>query len=419
MIADRELRWLFANCLPNTLDTTVEFRRDADGHPDTYVITGDIDAMWLRDSTAQVWPYLPFARNDSALRDLIAGVIRRQARNVLLDPYANAFYGVDKLGEWAGDHTEMRPGVHERKWELDSLAYALRLAHGYWKATSDTAPFDSTWQQSVALICSTIRTEQAGSEDVPGSPYRFQRTCNFGDSLANFGRGDPARRCGLVRNAFRPSDDLCKLPFLVSSNAMAVVALLDVATLLDAIAPSSLAAEARALAAEISRGLETHAVVAHRTHGEIWAYEVDGFGGAYLMDDANVPSLLSLPYLGVCTKTDDRYRRTRAFCLSPDNPYFARGRAANGIGSPHTGTTHLWPIALTMQALTSDDDAEILSLLRTLKQSHAGSGFMHESFHRDDAAKFTRSWFAWANTLFGELILTLHRERPQLLAQSL
>lgn len=413
-IRDEELAWLFGNCLPNTLDTTVATGVDADGVPDTYVITGDIDAMWLRDSTAQVWPYLPLAPEDAALRDLLAGVIRRQAHNVLLDPYANAFYRTAKLGEWQHDHTEMRPRVHERKWEVDSLAYCLRLAHGYWRSTTDTAPFDATWLRSVHTILATLRTEQSLE-----SPYSFRRMCDFGDSLANGGKGDPWRPCGLVRGAFRPSDDQTKLPFHVPSNAMLVPALRGLAELLAFVGQPAVARDALALAAQVSGALVQHAIVTHRVHGEIWAYEVDGFGGCYLMDDANVPALLALPYFGFCAKDDPRYLRTRAFCLSTANPYFFAGSAASGVGSPHTGVGTIWPIGIVVQALTATNDAEILDCLRTLKATHAGTGFMHESFHCDDAQRFTRSWFAWANTLFGELILTLHRERPHLLAAKL
>jgi meiotically up-regulated gene 157 (Mug157) protein len=413
-IADPELAWLWHNCFPNTLDTTVTPGRDAAGRPDTFVITGDIGAMWLRDSTAQVWPYLTLAREDAGLRDLLAGVVRRQAACVRLDPYANAFYRDPVFGEWRDDHTEMRPGVHERKWEVDSLLYFFRLSHGCWQLAGDTSACDADWLRVVELALATLRAEQRAD-----SPYRFQRTCNFGDSLANAGRGDPARACGLIRGAFRPSDDQTKLPYHVASNAMAVPGLRNLAQLLVHLGHSAVAAEAQTLADEVAAALAAHAVVAHRTFGEIWAYEVDGFGGAYLMDDANVPALLALPYLGFCAKDDPRYLRTRAFCLSAANPYFATGRAASGIGSPHTGPGTIWPIGLTMQALTATDDAEILTCLRALKSTHAATGFMHESFACDDAARFTRPWFAWANTLFGELILTLHRDRPYLLTRPL
>jgi len=415
-IADDELRWLFTNCLPNTLDTTVALSRDADGRPDTYVITGDIDAMWLRDSAAQVWPCLPLARDHADIRDLLAGVVRRQTACILLDPYANAFYREARLGEWRDDGTLMVPGVHERKWELDSPSYFLRLSHGYWHATGDISPFDARWREAVRAVLRLLRVEQGG---VPGrSPYVFTRRGHT-DSLLNGGFGDPAKPCGLVRSAFRPSDDLCKLPYHVPSNAMASVALRETADLLDTLGDHADADEARAISLEIAAALETHAVVRHPALGEIWAYEIDGYGSACLMDDANVPSLLSLPYLGFCAKDDPRYLRTRSFCLSDANPYFFRGAAGEGVGGPHAGLRTIWPLAIVMRALTALDDAEILACLRQLRATHAGTGFMHETFHADDAARFTRSWFAWANTLFGELVLTLRSERPHLLARPL
>ena len=412
-IADPELAWLFANCLPNTLDTTIDFRRDAAGRPDTYVITGDIEAMWLRDSAAQVWPCLALAKSDAGLRDLIAGVIARQAKCVLLDPYANAFYRDPVLGRWKHDLTEMKPGVHERKWELDSLAYFLRLSHGYWTATDDLTPFDDTWLRALSAVFTTLRVEQNSGEDLTRSPYAFQRP--DAAPMPNNGRGLPSRNCGLVRCGFRPSDDRTRFPFLVPANAMMCVALRNLTPLLQVLKREVLALTAQQIAGEIARALETHAVVNHPDHGEIWAYEVDGLGGVHLMDDANVPSLLSLPYLGFCSPTDPRYLRTRAFCLGADNPHFVSGQAGSGIGSPHTGPGTIWPMALVMQALTAVDDAEIIDCLRQLKTTHAATGFMHESFNADDAGVFTRPWFAWANTLFGELVMTLARSRPHLL----
>ncbi|PAX07392.1 metal-independent alpha-mannosidase [Sphingomonas lenta] len=419
-IADPELARLWRNCFPNTLDTTItHVPADDTGAPDTFVITGDIPAMWLRDSTAQVWPYLPLASDDPALARLIAGVVRRQARCILLDPYANAFYREAELGTWRDDLTEMRPGVHERKWELDSLAYFLRLSSGYHRATGDGVVFDDAWLEAAELVARTLRVEQLGPFRDQGSTYSFRRLCDFGDSLPNGGAGDPSRACGMVRSAFRPSDDACKLPFLVPANLMAATALADVVELLETMGRPTLATEYRSLAREIGNAAEAHGTVEHPAHGRIWAYEVDGFGGSYLMDDANVPSLLALPYLGVCDRNDDRYRRTRAFCLSADNPYFAAGGQARGVGSPHTGVGTVWPIAITMQALTSDDEGEILACLGMLRSTHDGTGFMHESLDPDAPAKFTRPWFAWANTLFGELIATVYRERPQLLRSPL
>ena len=420
LIPDAELAWLFANCFPNTLDTTVSVGRDAAGRDDTFVITGDIDAMWLRDSTAQVWPYLPLAEADPALAGLLRGVVRRQAACVRLDPYANAFYpDPAKRGEWATDHTDMRPGVHERKYELDSLCSVLRLSHGYWAATADATPFDDAWAAATRLILDTIAAEQAGSDEAATSPYRFARRTERGTDTQPLsdGRTSPWRRTGMSRSPFRPSDDSCQFPFLVPANAMAVVCLRRVARMLDTLSLyPDLARRAVALSAEIDAGIERHAVREHPAHGAVFAFEVDGFGSVSFMDDANVPSLLSLPYLGYCPPTDPTYRRTRGLVLSPDNPYFSAGRAMTGIGGPHVGPGWVWPIAVTMRAMTSTDDAEVLACLRMLKATHAGTGFMHEGIWLDDAARFSRAWFAWANTLFGEMVVKVAAERPGVLA---
>ncbi|HSI84539.1 MAG: glycoside hydrolase family 125 protein [Candidatus Methylacidiphilales bacterium] len=416
-IADPELAWMFNNCFPSTLDTTVFFEdSDAEGNPDTYVITGDIPAMWLRDSAAQVWPFLPLVKDDATLKNMIAGVIRRQARGIVLDPYANAFYREATLGEWQTDLTQMLPGVHERKWELDSLGWFLRLSHGYWKTTGDLSPLDDTWLKAVAAALAVMEVEQDGPAR---SPYTFMRQGVHNNSLNDYGHGDPVKPCGLVRSAFRPSDDACKLPFLVPSNALAAVALTDIGPILAALGQPELSAKALRFSQEIRDGLEKVAVARHAELGELWSYEVDGFGSSYLMDDANVPSLISLPYLGFCAYDDARYLRTRAFCLSTHNPYYSVGTVASGIGGPHTGSGSIWPMSLILQALTSLDDEEILTCLRALKATHAGTGFMHESFRAEDPSRFTRKWFAWANTLFGELIVTLHATRPHLLKTSL
>jgi meiotically up-regulated gene 157 (Mug157) protein len=412
-IADPELAWLFRNCFPNTLDTTVDFGT-LDGKPDTFVITGDIEAMWLRDSTAQVWPYLPLTPQDPHLKELIRGVINRQTRCILIDPYANAFNKAPGESPWKDDLTEMKPELHERKWEIDSLCYTIRLAHAYWKTTGDTTPLDRDWVAAMELVVNTFREQQR--KDGPG-PYKFQRVTGWQtDTVAGAGYGNPIRPVGLIVSIFRPSDDATTFPFLVPSNHFAVVSLRQLAELMREVAGrTGVAATSEAMAAEVEEALATHAVVEHPVHGQVWAYEVDGFGNRHHMDDANIPSLLALPYLGACSPSDPRYLRTRAFILSADNPYFFRGEAGEGVGGPHVGLEMIWPLGITMRALTSTDDAEIGWCLRTLKETHGGTGFMHESFHQDDPGRFTRAWFAWANTLFGELVLKVHRERPHLL----
>jgi meiotically up-regulated gene 157 (Mug157) protein len=372
--------------------------------------------MWLRDSTNQVWPYLRFARQDPALARLLAGVVNRQAACVLLDPYANAFNAGPTGGHWQTDHTAMKPELHERKYELDSLCAVLRLACGYHRATGDRAPFDARWLAACDLIVATMRAQQAGSDEDEPPAYSFRRTTPAAtDTLALDGRGHPARRCGLVKSHFRPSDDAATMPFPIAANAMAVACLRDAAALLTTLGETARAASMRALAQEIDGAIHAHGTVMHPRAGRILAYEVDGFGSAYCIDDANVPSLLALPYLGWCDGAAPLYRATRAFVLSRDNPYFFRGRAGEGVGGPHVGLGMIWPMAVVMRALTSDDDGEILACLRQLRDTTAGTGFLHETFHQDDATRFTRPWFPRANTLFGEQVLELDRARPALL----
>ncbi len=417
-IADPELAWMFENCYPNTLDTTVQFSM-ADGKPDSFIITGDIHAMWLRDSTAQVWPYLPLAVEDESLKSLLAGVINRQTRCILIDPYANAFNDGPTGGGWESDLTDMKPELHERKWEIDSLCYPVRLAHGYWRTTGDASVLDSQWQTAAKNIVRTLKQQRRLSD--PG-PYKFQRhTAVAYDTVPLGGYGNPTRKVGLIHSMFRPSDDACVYPFLVPSNLFAITTLKQLAEIFsEEIGDRDFADDCDNLAGAIADGMfQGHGVSDHSRHGEIYAYEVDGFGNALFMDDANVPSLLALPYLGAVELSDPVYQATRRFVLSEDNPYFFRGVAAEGIGGPHVGLDMVWPLGITMRALTSTNDGEILHCLRMLKTSNAGTGFMHESFHKDDPSNFTRAWFAWANTLFGELIVTLHEDRPDLLQQRL
>jgi len=385
------------------------------GRPDTYVITGDIDAMWLRDSSAQVYPYLSLMKEDPALQQLVAGVISRQTRCVLLDPYANAFYkDATKISEWKSDATDMKPGVHERKWEVDSLCYTLRLAHGYWKNCGDTTPFDARWRDGVLLILKTFREQQRKNGK---GPYHFRRrTETQTDTLPGRGYGNPAKPVGLIFSMFRPSDDATVFPFLVPSNFFAVVSLRQAAEMLEQIShDGESAAQCTALADEVEKALREYAVVNPLGFGNIYGYEVDAFGNFYCIDDGNIPNLLSLPYLGAVKPDDEIYLTTRRFVLSASNPYYCHGKAAEGEGGPHAGIGRIWPLGLIVQALTSSDDAEIARILATLQRTHAGKGFMHESFNQDDPNDFTRPWFAWANTIFGELILKIFHERPHLL----
>ncbi|HTI12729.1 MAG TPA: glycoside hydrolase family 125 protein [Puia sp.] len=427
-IGNKEIGWLFENCFPNTLDTTVEYEL-AGGKPDTYVITGDIDAMWLRDSSAQVWPYLSLTKEDKDLQQLIKGVIHRQAKCILKDPYANAFYkDENKISEWkATDLTDMKPGIHERKWEIDSLCYPIRLSYGYWEETRDVTPFDKEWVEAMKMIVKTFKEQQR--KDGNG-PYTFQRKTNFAtDSVPLRGYGYPTKKVGLIHSMFRPSDDATIYPFLIPSNLFALSSLRSLRTLLQTMKiEQPLCDQCFALENELIAALNEHAVVTHPVFGEVFAYEADGFGNHTFMDDANIPSLLGLPYLQSAVfggdlsvlHSDKRgyavYQNTRRMLLSDANPFFFKGKAGEGIGGPHVGVDMIWPLSIIMRGLTSRDPQEISLCLKMLQNSHAQTGFMHESFHKDDAAKFTRKWFAWANTLFGEFVLKTYRERPALLS---
>jgi len=308
----------------------------------------------------------------------------------------------------------MKPGVHERKWEIDSLCYPVRLAYHYWKITGDTAPFDERWQNAIKTTLAVFRQQQR-KESL--GPYKFQRNTAFAtDTLPMNGYGYPVNPVGLICSAFRPSDDATVYSFLIPSNFFAVTSLRQAAEMMKVIVKDEATAnELTSLALEVEIALKDHAVVDHKTFGKVYAFEVNGFGSINLMDDANVPSLLALPYLGCVDLADPIYKNTRHLVLSGQNPFFFRGAAGEGIGGPHVGRDMIWPMSIIMRALTSNDDAEIKVCIEQLRKTHGDTGFMHEAFHKDDPKKFSRKWFAWANTLFGELLWKVYKEKPQLL----
>lgn len=406
MLENERLRWMFANCFPNTLDTTVHYGEDEDGNPDTYVYTGDIPAMWLRDSGAQVWPYVQLCGGDRQLQRMIAGVIRRQMKLINIDPYANAFNVSPTGAHNRTDYPEADPMVFERKWEIDSHCYPIRLAHHYWKSTGDASVFDAEWVAAMRNVVKTLREQQRREGH---GPYTFLRVTDRQlDTKCHVGRGNPVRPVGLIASAFRPSDDATTFEFLVPSNFMAVTSLRKAAEILAQVnGERELAASCTALADEVAAALRQHAVVEHPRCGKIYAFEVDGFGSMQLMDDANVPSLLAMAYLGDVDRNDPVYENTRRFVWSEANPYFWCGPAGEGIGGPHIGVEMIWPMSIMMKAFTATDDDEIRECIAQLMTTDAGTGFMHESFSRHDASDYTRPWFAWQNTLFGELILKL------------
>lgn len=418
LLKNPKLSWMFENCFPNTLDTTVHFR-EVNGLEDTFVYTGDIHAMWLRDSGAQVWSYVLLAKNDPKLQKMLKGVIARQLKCILIDPYANAFNdGPVPDGHWMSDMTDMKPEIHERKWEIDSLCYPIRLAYEYWKVTGDELVFDNNWQKAMELVLATFRDQQR--KDNTGK-YHFQRkTERQLDTMSNNGLGHPAAPVGLIASAFRPSDDATTFQFLVPSNFFAITSLRKAAEILNKVnRNTSLASSCFQLATEVETALKKYAIYNHPKYGKIYAYEVDGFGNQLLMDDANVPSLLAMAYLGDVKKNDPIYQNTRRFVWSTDNPYFFRGTAGEGIGGPHIGYDMIWPMSIMMKAFTSQNDEEIKSCLRMLINTDANTGFIHESFNKNNSANFTRAWFAWQNSLFGELIIKLVNENKTDLLNSL
>ena len=344
------------------------------------------------------------------MRRLIRGVIRRQFACIMIDPYANAFNMGPIGGEWQTDETEMKKELHERKYEIDSLCYPLRLAYEYWQRTGDTSIFDAKWIEVVKAILATFRDQQ--NWNGVKTNYHFRReTRALHDTRSNDGYGHPGKACGLIASAFRPSDDSTIFPFLIPSNFFAVSVLRKAATILRQVNQEKvLAGECEQLASQVELALKEYAVVEHPKYGQIYAFEVDGFGSALLMDDSNAPSLLCLPYLTDVSIDDPIYQNTRRFVWSEDNPYFFRGKAGEGIGGPHCGLDKPWPMSLVMKAFTTNDRAEKEWCVQQILKTDAGTGFMHESFNKDDAADFTRSWFAWANTLFGELIVDMYAD---------
>ena len=398
-IEDAKLREMFRKCYLNTLETTVKY--DADGN--VFIITGDIEAMWLRDSSVQVSHYVRLAGEDADSAELVKSLLKRQFSYILMDPYANAFNESANGRGHVNDETMKLDIVWERKYEIDSLVYPLWLLNRYYANSGDSSVFDELFFRTYKVILDTLITEQ----DYKNSEYYFRRKEDGGiDTLDNNGKGPDYAYTGMVRSAFRPSDDRCVYPFLVPANMFIVATLKELSANLSKAGIEDIYSDiANKLCNEIEDGIQKYAIVETEENGRIYAYEVDGLGNTLLMDDANVPSLLSLPYLGYCSKDDELYLNTRKFVLSKANPYYFEGSAACGVGSPHTPDGYIWHIALVMEALTSADEEDTQRILNLLMTTDANTGFMHESFDCNNPDSFTRSWFAWANTLFAIFVI--------------
>lgn len=394
-----KLKKLYGNCYRSTIETTI--KKCSDG---TYfVLTGDIPAMWMRDSTAQVTHYLPLA-NDSEVGEILEGIIKRQMSYVEIDPYANAF---NELPNGEGHITDIprnHPWVFERKYEIDSLCYPIRLLYKYWKITGKDQFVFEVLPKAAEIIVNQWICEQHHFEN---SPYRFTRVedCPPWDTIHNNGMGNPVAYTGMTWSGFRPSDDACEYGYLIASEMFAVVVLGYMIEMLEAVCKNNtLAEKCKKLRDEIDAGIKKYGIVENEKHGRIYACETDGMGHYSMIDDANIPSLLSIPYIGYADSSDELYRNTRKFLLSHDNPYYFTGKCACGIGSRHTPKDYVWHMALVMQGITSTDDNEKRELLEMIVNTDADTGYLHESFHVDDPKTYTREWFTWPNSLFAEFI---------------
>lgn len=395
-----ELMELFVNCYTNTLNTTVK-RMDNNM---THVITGDIPAMWLRDSAAQLRPYIFLAKENEEIRELIAGLVRRQFMCITIDEYANAFNEAPNGACWEKDDPDQNPWVWERKFEVDSLCYPLQLAYLLWKNTGCVTQFEGVFQEGVKKILEVFTTEQYHEEK---SEYRFNRNNGYyRDTLSRDGKGALVKSgTGFIWSGFRPSDDACTYGYLIPSNMFAVVALGYLEEMEREIFHNEeLAEKAKSLKEEVKEAIETIGKTFTEEFGMVYAYETDGFGMYNLMDDANVPSLLAMSYLGY---EGDREvsENTRRFLLSEANPFYFKGCKAAGIGSPHTPSNYIWHIAMAVQGLTSTSKEEKLEILENMAATTGGKGVMHEGFCCEDDMKFTRAWFSWANAMYAELFL--------------
>ncbi|WP_308113621.1 glycoside hydrolase family 125 protein [Kineosporia corallincola] len=390
-----------SDALERTLRDTLT--RDGDEY---FVITGDIPAMWLRDSTTQLWPYLRMLGGSRELADVVAGVLRRQFRQIGHDPYANSFNPGPTGAHYEPGDLNDDPWVWEQKYEVDSLAFPLLLAHRWWRATGRTDVFDDRAHRVFRTVVDQFRLEQRHEER---SPYRFVRPGAIAtETLTREGLGTPVGFTGMTWSGFRPSDDACTYGYNIPGNLLAAQALRHLAEIATACwDDAALATDAQQLSAEIVRAVAEFGVVEHPEYGLIYAYEVDGLGGTLLMDDANMPSLLSLPFLSPGLVDPEIYARTRSFALGPGNPWWFSGRAASGVGSPHTRERRVWPIALAVEGLTSGSPQRQRELVDLLLATDAGTGRMHEAFDVDDPSRFSRPWFSWADSMFCELVLTV------------
>jgi meiotically up-regulated gene 157 (Mug157) protein len=441
---DKDLARIFENAFPNTLDTTVRWHVDGSVKPklknswdskawqgpQSFIVTGDINAEWLRDSTNQLLQYQPLAKKDKDLHQLILGAINTQAEYVIQSPYCNAFQPPPPSGlnpTFQGDGDTVHPAyeysfVFECKYELDSLAHFLSLANQFHNNTGSTEFINTRFLLALETLLEVLEAQSKPTFNPETSAferneYRFQRQTNVGtETLPLGGNGNPLNSgTGLVRSAFRPSDDATILGFFVPANAMISVELKRTAAMLRKANKKDIAAKAEKWGQTIEDGVWEHAVVQHKTFGKVFAFEVDGYGSSILMDDANLPSLLALPLLGFVSADNEVYQNTRKMILQKKgNPYYLTGDDFWGIGGPHVGLQHAWPMSVLVQAMTSDDNDEIMKCLGAVKNV-SRNGLIHEGVNVAIGRDYTRPWFAWANSVFAQTVLDLAKRKPELL----
>ena len=398
-ITNEKLRKMFHNCFYNTLDTTIEFL----DNDEVYLVTGDIPAMWLRDSSASVIQYLDFVNIDEDIFKLIKGIIKRQFFYINVDPYTNAFNKEPNGAGHKDDHGLRTPFTWERKFEIDSLCYPIWLIYSVYNSSKDITLLDDLFVRTCKIIINVFKKEQNHRE--LSDYYHYRDGEKEGFNIPNHGKGGEIKQTGMIWSGYRPSDDACKYGFFIPGNMFAVVILGYMSELLKEINQNELSDEALKLRKEVDDGIKKYGIFNHYKYGEIYAYETDGLGNYLLMDDANVPSLLSIPYFEYADIEDEIYQNTRRYCLSFDNDYYYEGEVIKGIGSPHTPSGYVWHMGVALQALTTNDEQERKELIDMILNSDADTLFTHEGVYKDDDKIFTRPWFAWSNSLFAYLIL--------------
>lgn len=395
-LKDEALREMFERCFFNTLYTTTFFEEDGS----VFIITGDIPAMWLRDSSAQVMQYLFFAKQCPSVRELIKGLLKKQFAYILIDPYANAFNREANGNGHVHDLDRQSPWVWERKFELDSLCYPLWLLIRYIRATGDESCLDELFLRTFDQIIEVFKTEQRHAEC---SAYYHE--IPHRESAKWVGKGTPVSGGGLVWSGYRPSDDKCAYGYYLPGNMFIVAVLEQLAPIFrNVLKDETRAAICEKIAGEIQAELQRLAVV-EADGKKVYALETDGLGNYNRMDDANIPNLLAMPYYEYPYIDEKIYQNTRERMLSRKNPYYFEGKILKGIGSPHTPVDRVWPLSLIIRALTSEDETEIVENVQMVVNSTGGTGYVHESVHKDDDGIYSRAWFAWANSLFAYLIL--------------